>query len=257
MCTFADSPAILMGRIFDDRGNRMTPSHSNKAGVRYRYYVSHALLQRRKDEAGGVARVPAAQVEATVVEAVRQSLRKNAPTEGHSDVSDREAIDRFVERIVISPKSIEIHLREPRAVEATETNRSSAAPHARDSDEDTAIAPAPVITVPWNAPAFVSVKGVLHQPSGKAMLKPETRDAILLAIVKARTWIDDLVSGRVQSFAEIAQHEGKVERHVRLLAPLAFTPPGMLAAIIAGAAPSDLTVTALAQTIPNAWERSA
>src|SRR5258705_8201423 len=79
----------------------------------------------------------------------------------------------------------------------------------------------------------------------------------LLAIVKARTWIDDLVSGRVQSFAEIAQHEGKVERHVRLLAPLAFTPPGMLAAIIAGAAPSDLTVTALAQTIPNAWERSA
>ena len=89
------------------------------------------------------------------------------------------------------------------------------------------------------------------------MLKPETRDAILLAIVKARTWIDALVSGRVQSFAEIAQHEGKVERHVRLLAPLAFTPPGMLAPIIAGAAPSDLTVTALAQTIPNAWERSA
>jgi heavy metal efflux system protein len=43
-------------------------------------------------------------------------------------------------------------------------------------------------------------------------------------------------------------------RHVRLLAPLAFTPPGMLAAIIARAAPSDLTVTALAQTIPNAWE---
>jgi site-specific DNA recombinase len=28
------SPAILMGRIFDDRGNRMTPSHSNKGGVR-------------------------------------------------------------------------------------------------------------------------------------------------------------------------------------------------------------------------------
>jgi hypothetical protein len=27
------SPALLMGRIFDDRGNRMTPSHSNKGGV--------------------------------------------------------------------------------------------------------------------------------------------------------------------------------------------------------------------------------
>jgi site-specific DNA recombinase len=45
------SPAILTGRIFDDRGNRMTPTHSNKLGVRYRYYVSHAILQHRKAEA--------------------------------------------------------------------------------------------------------------------------------------------------------------------------------------------------------------
>jgi site-specific DNA recombinase len=34
-----NSPAILIGRIFDDRGNRMTPSHSNKDGVRYRCRV--------------------------------------------------------------------------------------------------------------------------------------------------------------------------------------------------------------------------
>src|SRR5260221_581881 len=90
----ADSPAILMGRIFDDRGNRMTPSHSNKAGVRYRYYVSHALLQRRKDEAGGVARVPAAQVEATIVEAVRQSFRN--VTDGGAAVTS--APDRGADR---------------------------------------------------------------------------------------------------------------------------------------------------------------
>jgi site-specific DNA recombinase len=58
-----DSPAILMGRIFDDRGNRMTPSHSNKDGVRYRYYVSHVLLQRRNKDAGRVVRVPAIQMD--------------------------------------------------------------------------------------------------------------------------------------------------------------------------------------------------
>jgi len=33
------SPAILTGRIFDDRGKRMSPTHSNKHGVRYRYYL--------------------------------------------------------------------------------------------------------------------------------------------------------------------------------------------------------------------------
>ena len=38
------SPAILTGRIFDARGNRMTPTHSNKQGVRYRYYSAHPIL---------------------------------------------------------------------------------------------------------------------------------------------------------------------------------------------------------------------
>jgi site-specific DNA recombinase len=37
----------------------MSPSHANKKGVRYRYYVSQALLQNRKDEAGDRARCPA------------------------------------------------------------------------------------------------------------------------------------------------------------------------------------------------------
>jgi site-specific DNA recombinase len=50
------SAAPLTGRLFDDRGNRMSPTHANKRGVRYRYYVSHALLQNRKTEAGSVAR---------------------------------------------------------------------------------------------------------------------------------------------------------------------------------------------------------
>ena len=122
-----------------------------------------------------------------------------------------------------------------------------------DEDEASSVL-GTVISVPWDAPAFVSVKGILHRPSGKtASLKPETRNAILLAIAKARSWIDDLASGRVESFAEIAQREGKVERHVRLLAPPAFTPPAMLAEIISGTTAAGLTVTALAQDIPRSW----
>src|SRR5712672_1181614 len=38
------SNALLMGRLFDDRGNGMTPSHTCKQGVRYRYYLSSALV---------------------------------------------------------------------------------------------------------------------------------------------------------------------------------------------------------------------
>jgi site-specific DNA recombinase len=39
------SDSLLMGRIFDDCGNRMTPSYAVKKGVRYRYYISASLIQ--------------------------------------------------------------------------------------------------------------------------------------------------------------------------------------------------------------------
>jgi len=39
------SEALLIGKLYDDRGNRMSPSFSTKNGVRYRFYVSSALLR--------------------------------------------------------------------------------------------------------------------------------------------------------------------------------------------------------------------
>ena len=71
-----------------------------------------------------------------------------------------------------------------------------------------------------------------------ATMKPESRDALLTAIAKARSWIDDIRLGRVGSFLEIAGREGRGERHIRLLAPLAFVSPRIVAAIADGTAPA-------------------
>jgi hypothetical protein len=76
-------------------------------------------------------------------------------------------------------------------------------------------------------------------------MSTDDRDILLTAIAKARAWIDDIVERRVASFAEIAKQEGKVERHIRLLAPLAFVSPRIITDIIGGVAPS-ITVTELA-----------
>jgi hypothetical protein len=64
---------------------------------------------------------------------------------------------------------------------------------------------------------------------------------------------DDLAHGRAASFAAIARREGKVERHVRLLAPLAFVSPRIVAAILDATAPAGLAVTALARALPWSW----
>jgi hypothetical protein len=44
------SEALLLGRIYDDRGHKMTPSHVRKRGIKYRYYISTALLQGQSDQ---------------------------------------------------------------------------------------------------------------------------------------------------------------------------------------------------------------
>ena len=105
----------------------------------------------------------------------------------------------------------------------------------------------------WTAPSFAAVKGIVHAPSAKPELKPESRDALLIAIAKARGWINDIQLGRIASFAEIAKREGQGERHIRLLAPLAFVSPRIIAAIVDGSAPADLTVTGLARALPYSW----
>jgi site-specific DNA recombinase len=64
------SNAMLMGKLFDDRGNPMTPSYAVKKGVRYRDYISSVLNQGRKEEAGSLPRVAAEGVERIVLVAI-------------------------------------------------------------------------------------------------------------------------------------------------------------------------------------------
>src|ERR1700719_1869610 len=86
--------ALLMGKLYDDRGNRMSPSFSNKNGVRYRFYVSSALLRGRKADGGSVGRVPAAEIESAVLAALKTHQQ------GRSDSAPASIGD--VERVVIA-----------------------------------------------------------------------------------------------------------------------------------------------------------
>jgi site-specific DNA recombinase len=68
---------------------------------------------------------------------------------------------------------------------------------------------------------------------------------LLIAIARARSWMNDLSDGRGNSFEAIARNENKVERHIRRLIPLAFVSPRIVETIANGGAPADLTVSNL------------
>src|SRR6202790_33575 len=94
------SDSLLMGRIFDGRGNRMTPTHATKAGVRYRYYISTALIQGETNKAATLSRVPAAEIEQLVVAAVRQHVRATAhERNGTPEPNDKDLISTQVARV--------------------------------------------------------------------------------------------------------------------------------------------------------------
>src|SRR5262249_13018488 len=104
---------------------------------------------RRKEEAGTVARVPGAELETIVVDAIR--TRCAASGQSRDDLSDQEVIERNVERLTVGPNAVD--------VEFTGEQQDHASP----------------ISLLWSAHAFVTVKGVLHQPDDGPMLKAEAR----------------------------------------------------------------------------------
>ena len=146
--------------------------------MRYRYYVSHALLQSRKEAAGSVTRVPAPEIEQLVLDGVRARLQSAEPS---AAAADRDLVERHIDRVIVRPQAVEVRL-----ISAGSTELSGE------------LTPCELKTttlrLPWAAPNFVAVKGIVHEPTVRPAMNPETRDALLAAIVKARRWIEDLGS---------------------------------------------------------------
>ena len=91
----AKGSSLLKGLLYDDAGNRMSPTYGMRRQKKYRYYVSRALLEGRTGEAGSVARVQAQELEAVVLA--------------------KQKIDR-IERVVISEDQIMIHCRDDETI---------------------------------------------------------------------------------------------------------------------------------------------
>ena len=147
----------MTGRIFDDRGNRMSPSHSRKGVARHRYYVSSALIQGQPQSAGSVARVPAAKIEAVVLDAVRRHIGHDAP------VDNPELITTYVRQIEVRRTEIAISL-------MNEENAS-------EDEKDNPL----VLTVPWSKTP--------HRIKGRLAAIMEFRQQAGLTRKQAAEWV--------------------------------------------------------------------
>ncbi len=60
----AARPSLLTGMVFDESGERLTPTHAVKKGARYRYYVSTSLITGDARTRSSGRRIPAGNLEA-------------------------------------------------------------------------------------------------------------------------------------------------------------------------------------------------
>jgi DNA invertase Pin-like site-specific DNA recombinase len=229
--TKSKSAALLLGRIFDDRGNRMTPSHALKRGVKYRYYISAKLVQALPDKAGSVGRVPANEVEAIVTKAVRAHLSEPVAAD------DGAVIDQYVKRVEIYADRILIVV--------------------EHADFDKSRGPRPQrIEVPWHKPAAKRRREILvPNDTVRDAIRPirsESRVKLVSAIALSRRWLDELISDPRNDVNTIARRENCSVRKVNMTISLAFLAPSLVKAAIEGRLPDSIGMTRLCD-LPAEW----
>jgi site-specific DNA recombinase len=147
----------------------------------------------------------------------------------------REFLEAHIYKVTVQAEALEIAL------------RPAPEPENRDSGPSE---PPQIVSLPWVRRPFVAAKGVGYAPSDRAAADPKARDAALAAIGNARLWLEEILAG--VSFADIAKREGKGERQIRLLLPLAFVPPTRVRSLIDGTE-APVTVTEMAKSVPLVW----
>jgi site-specific DNA recombinase len=230
--------ALLVGKLFDDQGNLMTPSWSKRGSKRWSYYVSQAILRGDKANAGSVARVSAPEIERRVINAIaavdqgqnQQAIDRDRrhpsrdyipPDQNKSEPPDHhEELRSRIERVTLQRGAIRISL-------------------VRKDDED---ADTNILTIGWTAPSPYRRREIIQGTSvGSSSARPlptSARLALTKALRKAHRWLEELLTERNQTIDSIAARESKSERSIRMTLSLAFLSPDLAKAAVDGRLPA-------------------
>ena len=226
----------MTGLIFDDRGNRMSPSHARKHGVKYRYYISLPLLQGQPDRVGSVYRVPATEIENVASDGLRRKF------EAARSVKRTNLIKTHVYRVEVQSKAIDC-----RTESAANRTQGGEATSGRET-----------IQIPWTKPPSKRRREIivpeLKSNSDNRPIRADARARLVSAIAQGRRWLDELVTGAVPDIEAIATREHCSPRKVNMTLSLAFLAPDLVKAAIEGRLPRGIGIARLCDP-PAEWSR--
>ncbi len=244
------SAALLSGLLFDDAGHPMAPTHATKNGVRYRYYVSQPHLRGlAKASSSSVARVPATDIEAAVVEALTGHLCK---------VYGASPTQKQINRVVVGAHVARIDVRKNQLAVRLKGLNADRADGDEELDLETDGKASGSLLIPWCKPPSRKAREILLPPSvARATVRPikvERRAALLKSIARGREWLDQIITGAAQGPEQIAAANRCSVRHVNMTISMAFIAPALVRAAIEGRLPRGIGVAALRDP-PAEWSR--
>jgi DNA invertase Pin-like site-specific DNA recombinase len=251
----AKQRSLLCGKLFDETGDRLTPSHTKtKAGVRLRYYVSHRLIKNSGETSKDGWRLPAEELERKVVHVLCQYLSRpafiaklvpEASAEAIRVAKDKlkcicasreiKSLVQLVERISLQTGGLSV---------AIDGNRMA---HLLNADPDDMMQSALLVTAPFQLrKRGVETKLIFADA-------PQDRDETLIKnIAKAHQWFEHVKAGATLS--EIAKADGTSNRRVQQMIDLAFLAPDILRDILNGNGPMGLTSDwCMRHALPADW----
>ncbi|MEM6381671.1 MAG: recombinase family protein [Pseudomonadota bacterium] len=264
---------LLTGLVFDETGDRLTPTHSSKARKRSGYYISARLGRLRKRDADpGGWRLPARELERAVEQEFLRILQtqyillSGLPNRGIA--SDSIDVLKAAERLARSYGDAAVE--ERKRLLAITFHRITIEPGKLTFTVRSAALVAYLLGM--TPPTIDPAEHELHQTVQPFQLRrrgveakvvltgdhpqirsPEPRLVALL--VRAHTYLHDLTGHGGATIADVAKARKVPASEVSRILPLAFLDPAITAAILDGTQPPTLTVddlTRLAE-LPLVW----
>jgi DNA invertase Pin-like site-specific DNA recombinase len=219
------SEALLMGKLYDSGGNRMSPSFSTKNGVRYRFYVSSALLRGRKAEVGSVGRVSATEIEGAVRAAI-----SGLPGQESEGANGAPGPIEKIERVVVARDQLLINL--TRSIDANGMDGATSE-----------------MRFPWPTKARDST--VAAESDGET--EGAHDEGLVQSVVRAHAWMQSLREGMYESVERLAEANRLHPKVVRQALRLAFLSPDFTSAILEGRQPAGLSLAQMPKLLPLPW----
>jgi site-specific DNA recombinase len=270
-------PSLLVGLLYDERGNRFTPAHAVKNGKRYRYYVSQAAIKNPGISHKGPVRIPAGEVEILVCAKLRSFLgsrrevidslglqRKRRSGElaerilataqefskllASGAVAEmRLLIRNLVSRITVGAATVEMILDRQALHRALNEGRSSTCSGNPNHNG--------VLKFKVNArlKSYGGEARFILPANSPGEVQVHPLQSLIKAVVRAHDWYGQIVRGERSGSRSIARATGLDECYVSRILQCAFLAPDIVERILEGRQPQNMTLEDFRTRLPTEW----